>query len=151
MSMDLRDVETLARQLMSAHGLGREWSFAWDRAKRRAGHCRFHDSTITLSRHLMAIYPPELVREAILHEIAHALVGPRHNHDALWRATARRIGASGSTRIPQGAPAPAAPWLGTCPSGHTYTRHRRPHAAASCTLCSRQYDPRFAIEWTLVR
>ena len=32
------------------------------------------------------------IRDTLLHEIAHAIVGPGHGHDALWQTAARRIG-----------------------------------------------------------
>ena len=36
---------------------------------------------------------PEEVRDTILHEVAHALVGPGHGHDTVWKATAAQVGA----------------------------------------------------------
>lgn len=141
------EVEALAQELMAQHGLLPQWSFAWDHARTRAGHCRFADHTITVSRPLLELYDVELVRETLLHEIAHALVGPGHKHDTVWRQTARRIGASGQVRLPAGSPAPAAPWHGMCPNGHEYWRHRKPPAGGSCSRCAPTYDPRFQIRW----
>ncbi len=37
----------------------------------------------------------EEVKDTILHEIAHALVGKAHHHDDVWRAKALEIGCSG--------------------------------------------------------
>ena len=34
----------------------------------------------------------EEIVDTILHEIAHAIVGSKHGHDAVWKAVARRIG-----------------------------------------------------------
>ena len=34
------------------------------------------------------------IEDTLLHEIAHALVGRRHHHDAVWQAKAREIGCS---------------------------------------------------------
>ncbi len=146
--MNLDHVATLAHELMAAHGLLPQWRFAFDHAKRRAGACRHHDSTISVSRHLMELYSEELVRETLLHEIAHALAGPEHNHDAVWRRTARAIGSNGAARIPAAAPQPPAPWIGPCPRGHEYSRHRPPRGGATCSRCPPRYDPRFPIEWS---
>lgn len=140
-------VEAWARELMGKHELLPQWSFAWDRARTRAGHCRFADHTISVSAPLMELYPEDLVRETLLHEIAHALVGPGHNHDAAWRATAVAIGASGRVRLPQETPAPPAKWHGVCPNGHEFWRHRRPAANGSCSRCSPTYDARYRIAW----
>ena len=54
---------------------------AYDSAKRRAGVCRFATQTLGLSAPLTTLHSEVEVRDTILHEIAHALVGPRHGHD----------------------------------------------------------------------
>lgn len=144
--MELRDVHALASSLLRAHGLG-TWNIGWDNARRRAGLCRYHTRTISLSRPLMALYDADAVREVILHEIAHAVVGPDHHHDAVWRAKAREIGCTGRRAMPADSPRPSAPWVGSCPRGHEFERFRRPSGRGSCSLCSARYDPRFLIEW----
>ena len=37
--------------------------------------------------------------------------------------------------------------MGTCPSGHVVTRHRRPARVLSCQECSRRFDSAFIFEW----
>ncbi|MEJ7721587.1 MAG: SprT-like domain-containing protein [Ilumatobacteraceae bacterium] len=91
--MRLDEVEELARRLMDQHGLD-SWELRFDGAKARAGICRFDRKVIGLSRHLMALFDRDEVIDTVLHEVAHALVGPRHGHDEVWKATARTIGAS---------------------------------------------------------
>lgn len=83
-----------ARILMERHGLGR-WKFRFDHSTRRAGSCNYRDRSITLSFHLAHSGSEEAIRDTILHEIAHALVGKKHNHDAVWKAKAVEIGGSG--------------------------------------------------------
>jgi len=148
--MDLRDVHTMATSLLRAHGLG-TWHVGWDNARRRAGMCRYHTRTISLSRPLMALYDADQVREVLLHEIAHALVGPEHHHDAVWRAKARELGGTGRRALPAETPRPPAPWLGRCPRGHEFPRYRLPRGSASCSVCSPRFDARFLIEWRRVR
>lgn len=145
--MELTQVEALARELMAKHGLLPTWRFAFDYAKRRAGACRHRDTTITVSRHLMALYPEKLVREVLLHEIAHALAGAEHKHDAVWKRTARSIGSTGRAKLPVTAPQAPAPWIGRCPNGHEYTRHRLPRSGGTCSICAPTFDPRYPIEW----
>lgn len=77
------------------HYLGYGWSFEWDNAKRRRGATHFNTKTITMSKHLTPIRTRAAVRNTILHEIAHALVGPSHGHDRVWRAKAISIGCNG--------------------------------------------------------
>ncbi len=74
----------MAEHLLEVHGLD-DWEVAYDNAKRRAGICRFADRTLGLSAPLTAVHSEDDVRDTILHEIAHALVGPRRGHDATWR------------------------------------------------------------------
>lgn len=91
--MELVEAEQLAQRLMWQHGLTAQgWSFTFDRAKRRAGACRFRNKQITLSKdYAQHVDEPELTN-TVLHEIAHALVGPKHGHDEIWRQQALAIG-----------------------------------------------------------
>lgn len=133
--MDLHEAQLLARTLMDGHGLS-GWAFGFDRAKVRAGACHFADRRITLSRHLTLAHDSGQVRETVLHEVAHALVGPRHGHDAVWRARAREIGASGERCYAGGdEPAVQGRWQGRCAAGHVVHRHRRPTVVLLCTRC----------------
>lgn len=143
--MDVRDAVAVAEGLLDEHGLT-GWSVVLDRAKTRAGVCRADRREIGLSAPLTALHSPEEVRDTILHEIAHALVGPRHGHDAVWRATARRIGCS--ARRLSSAPRPDGPWSGTCPAGHVVTRHQRPSRVVACGRCAGGFDPANVLRWS---
>ena len=89
----LSRVAATARGLMDEHGLG-EWTFAFLEAERRLGDCNYAERVIRIGRtHALDASDAE-IRDTILHEIAHALAGPEARHGALWKATARRIGAT---------------------------------------------------------
>jgi len=145
--MDLDEAATMGRRLLDEHGLG-DWTLVFDRAKRRAGVCRPGPRQIGLSAPLTLLHPVVEVRDTILHEIAHALVGPRHGHDKVWRAVARRIGCSGERCVSAEAPALEGDWVGTCPAGHRVTRHRRPQRPASCRDCATRFDLAHLFSWT---
>lgn len=83
-----------AVHLLSEHGLD-NWHFKFDHSTRRAGSCNYSNRRITLSFNLARNGSAEEIRETLLHEIAHALVGKNHNHDAVWRAKAQAIGCTG--------------------------------------------------------
>jgi predicted SprT family Zn-dependent metalloprotease len=84
----------LALELIREHRM-KNWSFKFDHSTRRAGCCNYHDKLISISFDLARNASNEDVRDTILHEIAHALVGENHNHDAVWTAKAREIGCTG--------------------------------------------------------
>ena len=137
--MDHREAADLARALMARWGLD-DWRFEFDAAVRRFGHCRFEARTISLSRHLVALNEVEVVRDTILHEIAHALAGPRHGHDAVWRRTAVHVGARPDRTFGDEVASPPAPWVGTCPGcGSRLERHRllRRTRQLACATCGR--------------
>lgn len=94
--MDIRSAQRIAQGEMFAHGLTqRGWTFAWDRAKQRNGQCDHMAKRITMSSVIVPLTSEEHVRNTILHEIAHALVGPGHGHDSVWRAKHIALGGTG--------------------------------------------------------
>lgn len=144
--MDLHAALGLGRALLDRHGLP-DWHLGLDRAKTRAGVCRADRRTITLSAPLTRLHSPQEVRDTLLHEIAHALVGPGHGHDAVWRARAEAIGGTAARCLSQDAPRVPGPWAGRCPAGHVVRRHRRPARVVWCTRCEGAVADR-VLEWT---
>lgn len=65
------------------------------------GVCRHGPKSIGL-RFSMNNFP-DTVKEVFLHELAHALVGPRYGHGPVWRRMARVVGANprAATVVPQ--------------------------------------------------
>jgi hypothetical protein len=145
--VQIDDAAALARRLMDHHGLT-GWSVAFDNAKTRAGVCRPDVKCVGLSRPLTRLHDDDEVTDTILHEIAHALVGAEHGHDAIWRGKALEIGCSGNRCLSSEKGDVLADWVGTCPAGHQVGRHRRPQRAQSCGLCSVEFHPDALFEWT---
>jgi len=126
----------LARDLLAAHGL-RDWSFRFNRSKLSMGLCRFGPRVIELSRHFVERNPEEAIRDTLLHEIAHALVGPGHGHNNVWKEVCLRIGAR-PERLSFDVDMPEGRWQAVCPGcGMLHHRHRRPkHMRGwSCKAC----------------
>ncbi len=145
--MDLQQALAMGRRLVREHGLD-GWTVVADRAKTRAGVCRFTRRQIGISAPLTRLHSEEEVRDTLLHEIAHALVGPQHGHDEVWRTTAVRIGCSGERCVPADAPRVPGDWVGRCPAGHERSRHRAPTRVMSCGRCSRTFDAAHLFTWT---
>jgi predicted SprT family Zn-dependent metalloprotease len=87
------EAQSLALSLMSLHGLA-HWSFAFNRRKRTLGLCYYSRQRIELSAHYVLRNDEASIRDTILHEIAHALAGPRAAHGPKWKALARQLGAT---------------------------------------------------------
>jgi hypothetical protein len=109
--------------LIAEHGLT-GWSVAFDRAKRRSGLCSFNRKTISLSRYIMAQRPYADTLNTITHEIAHAIVGASHRHDAVWAAKHRQLGGDGKRCFDHFDE--SAPWILECRHGQKVARYRAP-------------------------
>lgn len=90
----LAAIHELALKLMHEHGL-KTWQFKFDHSTRRAGCCNYHDQCISIAFDLARNAADNDIRDTLLHEIAHALVGKKHHHDAVWKAKAKEIGCTG--------------------------------------------------------
>lgn len=147
--VEREDARQLTAALMAEHGLtAAGWRFAWGHGKRKLGSAelRRHRSghvtrTLRLSRHLVELNGEAAVRDVVLHEIAHALVGVEHGHSAAWRAMCVKLGcrparlADPSVKVPA---APLAVWCGICETVIA-ERHRavdrRRLAMSYCKAC----------------
>lgn len=73
-------------------GIG--WKFVWDnKATRRYGQCRYYKKEIGITKKLVLINTIEESKDVVLHEIAHALAGSGHGHDAEWKRMCIKVGA----------------------------------------------------------
>ena len=92
----MQQVEEYAAKLLERHlnagAPATWWRFRFETATSRAGICRYTTRTIALSVSYVLRAPWNDIRDTLLHELAHAIVGPGHAHDAVWQAAARRIG-----------------------------------------------------------
>jgi predicted SprT family Zn-dependent metalloprotease len=132
-SRPLRMAIDLATKLMDAHGLA-GWRIKFDHARRRAGQCDYTNKTISLSRLYVRHADIDHIRDTILHEIAHALVGPRHGHDAVWRQKAREIGCTAARC--HSLSFARARWVMTCPNGCFSVERHRKKSGLVCTSCN---------------
>jgi hypothetical protein len=143
----LEGTRSVAVALLREHGLS-DWKFRFDKARARIGYCNSTHKTISLSEPLTLLASDETIRDTLLHEIAHALVGAENQHNHVWRTKAIAIGCSGNrtcddVRI-QGK------YKLICPNGHIAGYpHRRTSKKRSCATCSNKYDERYLLRWEL--
>ena len=122
----------LASRLMNEHGLT-GWRVKLDHARRRAGQCDFAAQTISLSRHYVRHAESNHIHDTILHEIAHALVGPKHGHDSVWRQKAREIGCTANRCHTLSFS--TAKWIMQCPNGCFSVERYRRKTGLVCANC----------------
>lgn len=137
----------LARRLLTTHGL-KGWSFAFNRSKRQMGCCRYGPKIIELSRHFVERNCLDLICDTLLHEIAHALVGPGHGHDGVWKAMCLRVGAK-PERLSNEADMPDGRWQASCHGcGMLHHKHRKPKRMKGW-FCCRCGPIRGRLAWSL--
>lgn len=93
-TMKIEDAIELAQSLLQLHGLNLPIRFS--RARRMLGAVAFKNKVpiqLILSSAFIEANDEHEVRDVILHEIAHALVGVDHQHNHVWKAKCREIGA----------------------------------------------------------
>ena len=129
----LTRIAVRAEFLMSEHGL-QGWSFQYDNAANRAGVCNFETGVIGLSLLFCLEAPEGELEETILHEIAHALAGPQHNHDRVWKETARSIGCSGN-RLCGASPFAPPRYIVSCPTCGWALRRNVRRSGLACAGC----------------
>lgn len=123
--------------LIQHHGL-RGWTFGWNRRKTAMGLCRYEEKRIELSAYFVARNSVAEIHDTLLHEIAHAIVGPTHGHDEVWQAKCQEIG--GVPRRCGQADMPKGRYQAKCPGcAKMFHRHRRPRRAKYyCRPCGPQ-------------
>ena len=128
----LKNISDVAYQLFSQHGL-ENWSFRFDHAKSRAGMCDYSKKVISISRRYARTASQSQIENTLLHEIAHALVGHSHGHDASWKSKALEIGCDGKRCHNLVFSTPK--WKMHCPKGcFSAPRHRRKENLM-CGIC----------------
>jgi hypothetical protein len=89
--MDRTIATKLLRTELDKHGLT-NWKLRLSSDQRFLGLCSYKDKVIFLNMNHIDIHPEEIIRNTILHEIAHALVGVVNGHNEIWEAKAKEIG-----------------------------------------------------------
>ena len=135
----LAEVEGVALRLIGEFtgrgALKSGWTFGFDLAPARAGVCRYNERRIDLSVSYCLAAARAEIEDTILHEIAHAIVGPRHNHDGVWKAKAREIGCVGERchRVQHSIPR----WVGECGCGQQWFRQTLQRRMIGNRICAK--------------
>lgn len=107
------------------------------RLSRALGRCIPSLKTIEYQPRYMEQNDMEQVLTTIKHEVAHAIAGAYHGHDAYWASIARRLGLENPSAINHTATL-TKKFTGTCEGcGETWQRDRR-MIGAICPPCRRK-------------
>ncbi len=152
--MKLKNAKKLALELMKEYKNimptnGRaKWTFKFDKAKRRFGCCNYRNNTISLSRELTELNTEEKVKDTLLHEIAHGILGAGYGHNKLWKSTAMSIGCDGE-RCYSGAINEPKPimirYCETCGFEQKYYK-RNYGKKISCGKCCKIYNEKYLLK-----
>ena len=90
------------------------------------------------------------MHQTLLHEVAHALAGPKAGHGPEWKRIAAELGYVGGRTHDQPIAEDRARWRGHCPAGHEFVRFRRPTRDLACGRCGRGFDRAHLIQWRAI-
>lgn len=123
--MELELAERMAVDFLEAYELT-DWTFKFNNSRRMLGICKAGKKQIEMSAAYVFQNEEAHVRDTILHEIAHALVGVEHGHDDVWKEMCRLVGCSPKA-CDNSAQLPAGTWQARCTNCLTlFNRHRKP-------------------------
>jgi len=139
--VDLNECKVAAYELFRRYKLV-GWRFGFANTGRRLGVCKFRKCLIQLQTYYAEHNPPAEVMETVLHEIAHALAGPKHGHDAVWQSIARSIGCKDIKAVstdPDIITKPGKYQARCLNCDKTYSLHRKPGISSRhyCRRCGR--------------
>jgi predicted SprT family Zn-dependent metalloprotease len=144
--MEIERAKELALELMTQHKLY-GWGLSFNQSNFGFGKCSYRKKRIFLSRVLVSLNEEERVRNTILHEIAHALMGKQAGHSSIWVQKAQEIGCTGTRCYSNDTIVPKRLYKGTCPAcGKFVTKNKQKNC--SCPWCSSVYNPAFRLVWT---
>jgi predicted SprT family Zn-dependent metalloprotease len=138
-----KGIAELARQYMDHYGLD-DWTFAFSNDIHTVGWCSYKHKTIKYSKKYTH-HDWKEIEDTLLHEIAHALVGPKVKaHGVEWRRKAREVGARPETCAESHVTpkdVPAYKYVIKCPTcDRKWYRHRmrRRNFGSRCPSCQVQ-------------
>lgn len=92
--MNLVEIRQFAESKIDEH-LDDTWRFKFINNRRLFGRCveKGNGGVIQISTHHCIHSDEEYIKDTILHEIAHALVGTHNGHNEVWKEMAVKVGA----------------------------------------------------------
>lgn len=133
-----------------------EWELRFSHQKRHLGYCRPRKMIISISKAFMETNPFPVIKDTLLHEIAHALhfldTG-KTNHSNGWKEYALKVGCEPKRCASnEGLIVPEGKYVGICPVCEKVTHfYRKVRRSYSCSHCTRKYDPKYRLQILTIR
>jgi hypothetical protein len=133
-----RELELSTKRLLEERGLT-GWTVVFESSISRGGRCHHDSKTIGYAVPFMLYASDEQRRNTMLHEVAHAVTGPGHGHDAAWKRLFLRLGGNGSalSEYPKEVfTHENFVWLSSCPTCKDVTGMKQaPQTVWGCAKC----------------
>lgn len=130
--MEITEAKKMCLELLKEHDLN--VNFKFDNAVRRFGRYNEFRNIISLSKNLVLLNNEKIVRNTMLHEIAHALVGSKNKHNHIWKNKAIEIGCDGKRCYSDDVIIPKSNYIYKCFNcGNKFRRFRR--TEGYCGIC----------------
>jgi hypothetical protein len=99
--MNAQSIEQLFYRLKARVACDLDIAFSVNECKKNAAICFDNPLEINVSRFFLESPTTtiELVNDVLLHELAHAMVGPGEGHNDIWKKCARKIGCTSDTCV----------------------------------------------------
>jgi len=127
-----------------------DWKLNFSNGKRQLGHCNCKKKIISLSNAYIKTNPYDILRDTLLHEIAHAIQFKKTgktDHGPRWKTIAKKVGCTAQRCVSsEDIEVPRGKYVGVCPSCKSVTHfYRKVKRKYSCRLCSNKYSPEFRL------
>ena len=145
-----KQIEELWQQEKEKWGLS-AWALNFSNRKRSLGHCNCTKKVISISNSYLKTNPLPVMKDTLLHEIAHAIQFEKTGktgHGREWKDLAREVGCK-PKRCADLADInlPAPKYIGICSScGNKTNFYRKVNKTYSCSKCSKKFDPRYVLK-----
>ena len=128
-----------------------DWKLTFSNQRRHLGYCKPRKRIISLSLAFMNSNPYPVMKDTLLHEIAHAIhyiETGMTNHDNGWREVAKRVGCRPERCAPvDGIYMPRGKYVGVCPScKKAIYFYRKVKRSYSCNDCTNGYDAKYKLK-----
>lgn len=140
--VELNKARDLAEKLLYKHGLT-NYTIVFDNATQRFGCCKVNKQIISLSRPLTILNSEEVVKDIILHEIAHALdykIHRNRGHGRTWKEICMDLGTSYERCFSDEVITPKPKYITFCRNCNYKSNSERKSTRIACGVCCRKYN-----------